>query len=81
MYISCTEGRGILLVRCVYEFLSNSEFVKMELLYVSEKNKYPLVDIKVSILNNSTWKIDSTIFSHAVKILSFLTPRDNNDEF
>ena len=77
MYISCTEGKGILYDIYVYEFFSNSEFVKMNY-YVSEKkNKYRLLDIKVSILNSSTWKIDLI----SVKISIFLTSRDNNDEF
>lgn len=78
MYISCTEGKGILYDTYVYEFFSNSEFVKMELLcFWKKKNKYPLLDIKVSILNSSTWKIDLI----SVKISIFLTSRDNNDEF
>lgn len=46
-------------------------------MFLKKKNKYRLLDIKVSILNSSTWKIDSI----SVKISIFLTSRDNNDEF
>lgn len=46
-------------------------------MFLKKKNKYRLLDIKVSILNSSTWKIDLI----SVKISIFLTSRDNNDEF
>lgn len=46
-------------------------------MFLKKKNKYRLLDIKVSILNSSTWKINLI----SVKISIFLTSRDNNDEF